>query len=89
MEGVLFIPPDRARRVPELTCTSCGELFRPHGIAEGAEELCDRCYEAQFRPVRLRNARPRGRHPGSATVKGFALVVRPDPGTLEPFSRQS
>ncbi len=51
MEGVLFIPPNRTRRNPELVCADCGQLFRPRWIGDGAEELCDNCYEAQFQPL--------------------------------------
>ncbi len=51
MESALFIPPHRAERPPELVCTDCGQLFRPRWIGDGAEELCDRCYEAQFEPL--------------------------------------
>lgn len=51
MEGVLFIPPNRTRRTPEFVCADCGQLFRPRSIGDGAEELCDGCYEAQFQPL--------------------------------------
>lgn len=55
MEGVLFIPPNRLRRAPELVCTDCGRLFRPRRIGDGSEEVCDRCYEARFQPFPRRN----------------------------------
>ena len=48
MEGVLFVPADRPHRPPELVCADCGQLFRARRIGDGTEELCDRCYEAQF-----------------------------------------
>ncbi len=48
MEGVLFIPLNRPHRPPELVCADCGQLFRPRRVGDGAEELCDRCYQAQF-----------------------------------------
>ncbi len=63
MEGILFIPPDRPRRSPELVCADCGQPFRARRVGDGAEVLCDRCYEAQFQPARGRkghNDRDRG-----------------------------
>ena len=51
MEGVLFIPLNRPHRPAELVCADCGQLFRPRRIADGTEELCDRCYQAQFQPL--------------------------------------
>lgn len=32
----------------ELACTECGNVFSPHQMSEGVEELCDKCYEALF-----------------------------------------
>jgi len=61
MEGILFIPPNRPHRSPELVCTECGKPFRPRQVADGAEELCDPCYEAQFQPLRGRRRRPERR----------------------------
>ena len=61
MEGALFIPPNRPQRRPEVSCAECGQLFRPRNVADGAEELCDRCYEAEFEPVRLRHWQQPGR----------------------------
>ena len=65
MEGVLFIPPDRPDRNSNQICADCGRAFRPRPGAEGAEELCDNCYQAQFEPRRLRHwQKPAGRmHP--------------------------
>ncbi len=57
MEGVLFIPDNRPRRPSELLCADCGQFFRPRQIADGAEQLCDRCYVALFRPLHRRNGR--------------------------------
>ncbi len=65
MEGVLFIPPNRPNRRPDQICSECGLAFRPRRVGEGAEELCDTCYETQFEPRRLRHwQKPAGRqHP--------------------------
>ena len=65
MEGVLFIPPNRPSRRADQICAECGRSFRPRRAGEGAEELCDNCYEAQFEPRRLRHwQKPAGRmHP--------------------------
>lgn len=65
MEGPLFIPPNRPQRRPEVICAECGQTFRPHSAADGAEELCDQCYEAQFEPMRIRHWQREGRphHP--------------------------
>ncbi len=65
MEGVLFIPPDRPDRNSNQICADCGRAFRPRPASEGAEELCDNCYQAQFEPRRLRHwQKPAGRtHP--------------------------
>ncbi len=62
VEGVLFIPANRPRRLPELVCADCGQLFRARWVADGAEELCDPCYEAQFRPPYFRNGRKPARN---------------------------
>ena len=48
MEGCLYIPPTRAHRAPELTCSECGASFRPRHVGEGFEELCDACYDKRF-----------------------------------------
>ena len=61
MEGSLFIPPDRPRRGPERTCVECGGLFRPRRVADGVEELCDTCYQAQFQRVRVRRGQQQHR----------------------------
>ena len=64
MEGALFIPPNRPSRRPEQLCAECGRAFRLRRVGEGAEELCDTCYEAQFEPHRLRHWQKSGRsHP--------------------------
>ncbi len=66
MQGVQFTPPNRSNRRSDEVCAECGRGFRPREAADGAEELCDNCYEAQFEPRRLRHwQRPSGRlHPG-------------------------
>ena len=64
MEGVLFIPPNRPHRNPDRTCVECGRAFRPRRGGEGAEELCDPCYDAQFEPRRMHLWQKLGRlHP--------------------------
>jgi hypothetical protein len=60
MEGSLFLPADRSHRVAEVSCADCGQVFRPRRVGDGAEELCDPCYEARFRPLPLRNGRKLG-----------------------------
>jgi len=57
MEGVLYLPPHRPSRAPEIACAACGQSFRPHRVADGVEELCDLCYQARFQPRRSRNGR--------------------------------
>jgi len=67
MEGSLFVPPNRPNRQSEQICTECGQSFRPRQIADGAEELCDICYQAQFEPPRHMprwQAHSQGRRPG-------------------------
>jgi len=62
MEGALFIPPNRPNRRPEQECSECGRSFRPRSVGDGAEELCDDCYDAQFELRRLRHwQKPGGR----------------------------
>ena len=52
----LFLPlHDRPNRSIEQLCAECGRIFRPHQLSEGAELLCDTCYEAQFNPSGLRH----------------------------------
>jgi len=64
MEGALFIPPNRSDRRSDQICTECGRTFRSHRVGEGAEELCDTCYDAQFEPRRLHLWQKPGRlHP--------------------------
>ena len=55
MEGGLFIPPDRPNRRFDQICAECRRAFRPRLLGDGAEELCDDCYTAQFEPRRLRH----------------------------------
>ncbi len=54
MEGVLFIPPNPDRR-PDQLCAECGRSFRPRALGDGAEELCDTCYDAQFEPRHIKH----------------------------------
>ena len=35
-------------RPAEFVCTDCGATFPSHGAGDGAELLCNKCYEAQF-----------------------------------------
>lgn len=32
----------------DFVCTDCGAPFASHGAGDGAELLCNKCYEAQF-----------------------------------------
>ena len=57
MEGSLFIPVNRPRRLPDVVCADCGQLFRPRWIGDGAEELCNSCYEDRFRPLPFQEGR--------------------------------
>lgn len=52
MEGALYFPPDRPKRRPEQACLECGRSFRPRQSGEGAQVLCDDCYQKQFAPRR-------------------------------------
>jgi len=53
MEGVHFNPPNRPDTRVHQLCTECGYLFESRPNAEGAELICDTCYQAQFEPVRI------------------------------------
>jgi hypothetical protein len=33
----------------EIICAECGRSFLPHRVGDGAELLCNACYDAQFR----------------------------------------
>lgn len=65
MQGVPLTPPNHDNRRTEQLCADCGRRFQPRAVGEGAEEVCDSCYDAQFEPPRLRHwQKPTGRtHP--------------------------
>jgi hypothetical protein len=69
MEGVLYLPPDRPQRAPEIACLDCGQPFRPHRVADGVEELCELCYQARFQPLRRRNGHRLALWLGSARLQ--------------------
>jgi hypothetical protein len=48
MEGSRSHSPVQLERCVEQTCSQCGRTFRPHITGDGAEELCDLCYDAEF-----------------------------------------
>ncbi len=51
MEGSRFIFHDSSSQHPDQVCTDCGQVFEPRRVGDGAEELCDTCYEARFQPL--------------------------------------
>lgn len=55
MEGAQFIPPHRINLRLDQICAECRRTFRPRLLGDGAEEICDECYTAQFEPRRLRH----------------------------------
>ncbi|HEV3219445.1 MAG TPA: hypothetical protein VGZ48_06710 [Candidatus Acidoferrales bacterium] len=54
MEGVQFVPPNHPDDRIHQVCSECGHIFESRPNAEGAEVVCDDCYQAQFEPVRVR-----------------------------------
>jgi len=65
MDGVLFTPPNGPDHRRDQICADCGRSFPARPAGDGAEELCENCYRAQFEPRRLRHwQKPAGRmHP--------------------------
>ena len=53
MEGSFFSLPGNDHENPEQICADCGQIFQPRSVGDGAEELCDTCYDAQFQPLRV------------------------------------
>jgi hypothetical protein len=53
MEGVHFVPPNRPDTRVHQVCTECGYIFESRPNAEGAELVCETCYQAQFAPARV------------------------------------
>jgi DNA-directed RNA polymerase subunit RPC12/RpoP len=53
MEGVHFFPPNRPDNRMHQVCTECGHIFESRPDAEGAEIVCDSCYQGQFEPMRV------------------------------------
>lgn len=51
MEGSSFVPPNRLDETEALICTQCGKPYHSHKVADAAEELCNRCFEARFSPA--------------------------------------
>jgi hypothetical protein len=51
MERSSLVPPNRLEKTEELICTQCGKPYHSHQVADGAEQLCNRCFEAQFSPA--------------------------------------
>lgn len=63
MADPLSIPPSQFEQRQEQTCGQCGRSFRPRCVGDGAEELCDFCYDAEFEPASHRSiweASPKG-----------------------------
>jgi hypothetical protein len=54
MEGSMYFPLDRPNNIVHQTCTECGHLFESRPNGEGAESLCDPCYQIQFQPIHIR-----------------------------------
>jgi hypothetical protein len=55
MEGVHFNPPNRPESRIHQMCTECGHVFEARPNAEGAELVCDACYQTQFEPIHVRH----------------------------------
>jgi formylmethanofuran dehydrogenase subunit E len=55
MEGVNFFPPNRPDNRIHQVCTECGHVFESRPNAEGAEIICDACYQSAFEPIRVRH----------------------------------
>jgi len=51
MEGSSFVPPNHPDEPEELICIQCGKSYHSHEVADAAEELCNRCFEARFSPA--------------------------------------
>jgi hypothetical protein len=51
MEGSSFVPSNLLEEMKELICTQCGKAYHSHEVADGAEQLCNRCFEAQLSPA--------------------------------------
>ncbi len=55
MEGVPFSQPHHFDGPIHQVCTECGHIFESRPNGEGAEIVCDACYQAQFEPIRIRH----------------------------------
>ena len=53
MEGVRYLPPNDRENGMQIMCTECGYMFESRPNAEGADLVCDSCYESKFEPVRV------------------------------------
>lgn len=51
MEGSSFVPPNRFEESEVFICTQCRKPYHSHEAADGAEQLCNHCFEGQFSPA--------------------------------------
>jgi hypothetical protein len=54
MEGSLYSPLGRPIHSVHQSCTECGHIFESRPNGEGAQLLCDPCYQTQFEPEHVR-----------------------------------